>query len=135
MSRYRRMFVALAVLLSGAALIPYIGLSSEPFGWEQYADVYVPEPVPVSIQDFFFSPDTVVIFTGTAVRWTNEGNENHTVTSEGGLFDSGTLQPGESFEYLFDVAGTYHYSCTIHPSMTGTVIVIEPLLYLPIILR
>jgi plastocyanin len=66
----------------------------------------------------------------------------HTVTSDPpGAFDSGPLQPGESFEYLFDTPGTYRYLCTLHPFVTGTetgtVIVSEQVfsIYLPMVTR
>lgn len=137
MKRYQRLLIALAVLLSGAALVPYIGLSSEPFGWQRYAQVYEP-PVEVEAQDFAFVPDFVIVSVGTTVRWTNVGAEDHTVTSDDVPFDSGTLSPGASFEYTFDTAGSFGYFCSIHPSlMTGTVLVVDEVfrIYLPAVLR
>jgi plastocyanin len=67
----------------------------------------------------------------------NQDGVDHTVTSTGGLFDSGNLESGDDFEYRFDTAGTFPYFCTLHPSMTGEVVVVEqtPDAYLPIILR
>jgi plastocyanin len=77
----------------------------------------------VSIQDFRFDPAQVTIQPGTTVRWTNEGNTPHTVTADDGSFDSGTLQPGDSFTFTFQNPGTVAYHCEIHPQMTASVTV------------
>ena len=79
----------------------------------------------VSIQDFFFSPANITVQPGTSVTWVNNGQAPHTVTATdpAGAFDSGTLQPGESFSFTFKQPGTYAYYCTIHPFIKGTVTV------------
>jgi len=79
--------------------------------------------VEVAIQDFAFEPASVTISTGDTVRWTNMGQTAHTAT--GPTFDSGTLEPRESYEFLFTDPGVYNYNCSIHPSMEGTVTVEE----------
>ena len=81
--------------------------------------------VSVSIVDFAFTPKTITVPVGTTVRWTNNGNAPHTVTSTSSprAFDSGTLNPGDTFQHTFTTAGQFPYRCAIHPSMTGTVIV------------
>jgi plastocyanin len=79
------------------------------------------EEMTVSIQDFFFEPDQLTIAPGTTVTWVNDGQTPHTSTADDGTWDSGTLQPGESFSFTFDEPGTYSYLCEIHPEMTGTV--------------
>lgn len=79
------------------------------------------EVTSVSIVNFAFSPATLTVPKGTTVTWTNEDSSSHTVT--GGDFDSGTLAKGESYSHSFDEAGTFDYTCTIHPSMRGTLIV------------
>jgi plastocyanin len=132
------LFIALAVLLSGAALLPYLSLSSEPFSWQRYADVYEPGPVQVEITGFSFVPSAILIPVGTTVRWTNQGAELHTVTSDIGAFDSGTLSSGEGFEFQFNTLGSFPYRCTIHPDlMRGEVIVVNKVfdVFLPILLR
>jgi plastocyanin len=75
----------------------------------------------VSIEDFFFSPANMTVAPGTTVTWVNNGQAPHTSTADDGTWDSGTLQPGESFSFTFDQAGTYTYHCSIHPNMTGTI--------------
>jgi plastocyanin len=84
--------------------------------------------VSVSIVDFAFTPKTITVPVGTTVRWTNNGNAPHTVTSTSSpkAFDSGTLNSGDTFQHTFTTAGQFPYRCNIHPSMTGMVIVVEP---------
>jgi len=81
--------------------------------------------VSVSIVDFAFTPSTITVPVGTTVRWTNNGNAPHTVTSTSSsrAFDSGTLNSGDTFQHTFTTAGQFPYRCNIHPSMTGMVIV------------
>jgi carboxypeptidase T len=79
--------------------------------------------VDVAIVDFAFNPQVVTVAPGSTVRWTNNGQAPHTSTSTTALWDSGTLNTGQQFSYTFTTPGTYQYICTIHPSMTGTVIV------------
>jgi plastocyanin len=75
----------------------------------------------VSIEDFYFEPSEAAIQPGDTITWTNNGNHPHTVTADDGSFDSGTLQPGESFSHTFWNPATVPYHCSIHPFMTGSV--------------
>ena len=75
----------------------------------------------VSIEDFYFEPANAAIQPGDTIVWTNEGSHPHTVTADDGSFDSGTLQPGQSFRHTFRNPGTVTYHCSIHPFMTGSV--------------
>src|SRR5215213_4393626 len=77
----------------------------------------------VSIKDFAFNPPNATVAPGTTVTWVNNDQAPHTATADDGAFDSGTLQPGQSFSFTFDEAGTYAYHCNIHPDMTATVTV------------
>lgn len=80
----------------------------------------------VSIKDFAFQPGTVQITAGSTVTWTNnESGVAHTVTADDGSFDSGTLQPGQSFSQTFNTPGTFAYHCAIHPNMTAMVVVTD----------
>ncbi len=71
----------------------------------------------VTIQNFAFNPITTTISTGQTVTWTNMDSVPHTITSTTGVFSSGPISPGKTFSYTFNNAGTYEYSCTIHPTM------------------
>lgn len=77
----------------------------------------------VTIDDDDFSPRTLRIDRGTRVTWTNEDNEDHTVTSDTGRFESGRLEEDETYSLTFNTRGTYYYHCRFHPDMTGTIIV------------
>jgi len=77
----------------------------------------------VSIKDFAFNPSNTTIAPGTTVTWVNNDQTAHTATANNGAFDSGTLQPGQSYSFTFDKPGTYAYHCEIHPDMTATVTV------------
>ena len=59
------------------------------------------------------------------MRWTNADQLQHSVTADDGSFDSGLIEPGRSYERVFERLGDYAYHCTPHPFMTGHVIV-EP---------
>jgi plastocyanin len=75
----------------------------------------------VSIEDFYFEPAEAAVQPGDTVTWTNEGARPHTVSADDGSFDSGTLQPGQSFSWTFEAPGTVAYHCEIHPSMMDSV--------------
>jgi plastocyanin len=77
----------------------------------------------VTIDNFTFKPQTLTVAVGTAVTWTNRDDIPHTVTSDDGVFKSKARDTDEQFSYTFDKAGTYPYHCSIHPKMTGQVVV------------
>ncbi|MCZ7394655.1 MAG: glycosyl hydrolase family 18 protein [Candidatus Methanoperedens sp.] len=77
----------------------------------------------VSISGFSFQPQTINVAPGTSVTWTNLDSTLHTVTSDTGLFDSGSLSNGQTFSRTFNVAGNYDYHCNFHSFMTGRVAV------------
>jgi plastocyanin len=77
----------------------------------------------VTILNFAFGPQVVMVKAGTTVHWTNHDAEAHTVTSNTGAFTSPVLQPGAGYSFTFTKPGTYHYHCSIHPFMTGMVMV------------
>jgi plastocyanin len=70
-----------------------------------------------------FVPNPISITVGTIVKWTNNDNVSHDVTSQNNLFFSGNMPPGATFTYTFQSTGSFPYYCTIHPMMVGTVTV------------
>jgi plastocyanin len=70
-----------------------------------------------------YAPATRKVAAGTWVTWSNAGQDGHTVTAVDGSFDSGNLDPSEGFSWYFDQSGTFEYVCTLHPWMSGTIIV------------
>lgn len=79
----------------------------------------------VRIANLSFAASEVRVRAGTRVRWVNDDQVQHSVTAEDGAFDSSLIDPGRSFERVFDRPGSYSYHCTPHPFMHGRVIV-EP---------
>jgi plastocyanin len=75
------------------------------------------------IKDFHFWPAQISIAVGTRVTWTNEDDDAHTVVSDTGLFRSPALDTHERFQFTLDTPGVYHFSCSLHPQMVGTVVV------------
>lgn len=82
------------------------------------------EPVvEASILDPRVIPERLEIDRGTTVVWTNNGTVNHTVTSDGGLWDSGLVRRRAQFSRTFDQTGEFRYHCELHPSIKGVVAV------------
>lgn len=77
----------------------------------------------VQIADSAFAPATVTVAAGGSVTWTNVDDRPHTATADGGAFDSGNLNSGQSFTTTFATPGTFTYICAYHPEMRATVVV------------
>jgi plastocyanin len=79
--------------------------------------------VEVKIDNFSFGPAAITVAAGTTVTWTNRDDIPHTVVSDDKVFKSKVLDTDEKFSYTFTKPGTYPYFCSVHPKMTGKVIV------------
>jgi len=77
----------------------------------------------VDISNFAFAPATVSVTAGTTVTWTNRDQIAHTVSDTQNGIASPVLNQNQTYSHTFTKPGTYHYFCTIHPFMHGTVIV------------
>ena len=77
----------------------------------------------VVVDNFSFAPATATVPVGTTVTWTNRDDVPHNVVSPEQKFKSRVLDTDEMFSHTFDVAGTFKYYCSIHPRMTGQVVV------------
>lgn len=77
----------------------------------------------VKIDNFVFAPATLTVPVGTTVTWTNQDEEPHTVAAKDGSFHSPGLDSHGTYSYTFQAPGTYDYICSIHPFMTGSVVV------------
>jgi plastocyanin len=77
----------------------------------------------VKIDNFSFAPQTVTVPVGATVTWTNRDDIPHTVVSTDGVFKSKVRDTDEKFSYTFSKAGTYPYFCSVHPKMTGKIVV------------
>jgi plastocyanin len=87
------------------------------------ADAALPEASPVMIDSFAFGPRDLTVGRGTRVIWTNKDDAPHTVVASAKLFRSHALDTNDSFSFTFDDPGTYAYFCSLHPFMTGTIVV------------
>jgi plastocyanin len=81
------------------------------------------DPLKVVVKDFMFTPMSLTVKTGSTVTWVNMDDEPHTVVSNTQLFRSGALDTAETFSFKFSEPGTYHFTCSIHPRMVGTIVV------------
>lgn len=87
----------------------------------------------VALMNIAYNPNSITVRVGTTVNWTNNETSaiQHTVTSgapnsPSGAFDSGNLNPGQSFQFTFKTPGTFTYFCRVHgAAMTGTVVVTQ----------
>ena len=135
--------ITLAIILGIS--ISIIGLSLSNYNFEETnsekttvkveeiikADVIIPIKVSrpgCDVDDICYIPPNIVVEKGKSVTWLNEDSSFHSVTSgfypePSGLFDSGHLDPSESYTLSFDEFGTYDYFCTLHPWMKAQVIV------------
>jgi plastocyanin len=77
----------------------------------------------VKIDNFSFGPATVTVAAGTTVTWTNRDDIPHTVVSDDKVFKSKVMDTDEKFSFTFAKPGTYSYFCSVHPKMTGKVVV------------
>ena len=111
----------LVVVLSVIALLMFVPTATAQDAGVQ--TVPIQNAWSVDIGDNFFDPPQVAVEPGSTITWTNKGDEPHTVTADDGSFDSGRLNPGDSYTVAFDGQGTVTYHCTIHPEMRGSVTV------------
>ncbi|HXO27579.1 MAG TPA: cupredoxin family copper-binding protein [Thermoanaerobaculia bacterium] len=84
-----------------------------------------PAAVEVKIDNFSFAPAALVVQAGTKVTWVNHDDIPHTVVSTDNdkTFKSKVLDTDEKFTYVFAKPGRYPYFCSVHPKMTGEVVV------------
>jgi plastocyanin len=79
----------------------------------------------VMIDNFTFTPQRIAVKAGTTVTWVNEDDIPHTIAATGKEFRSKVLDTDDKYSFTFTTAGTFEYFCSLHPHMTGT-IVVEP---------
>jgi plastocyanin len=82
-----------------------------------------PTDAAVTIAGFAFAPPELTVAAGSTVTWTNQDWAPHTATAGNAAFDSGRLDPGQSFSTTLSEPGTYGYYCAFHPGMMGTITV------------
>jgi amicyanin len=80
-------------------------------------------PAAVGIDNFTFNPQQLTIKAGATVTWTNKDDIPHTVAAVSKQFKSKALDTGDAYSFTFTTPGTYAYFCSLHPHMTGTIVV------------
>ncbi len=121
-----RRFIMKTLTLCVGMLFAIMGCnngSTGPYG--NSTTTTIPKAVPntVAVTNFTFSPSSLTIAKGTVVTWQNNDGVAHTSTSDSGVWDTGSIPTGGSKTTTFGTAGTFAYHCTVHPMMTGTIIV------------
>jgi plastocyanin len=81
------------------------------------------EDAMVKIDNFTFAPQKLTVKAGTAITWVNEDDIPHTVVATKLAFRSKALDTDDKFTFTFSMPGTYEYFCSLHPHMTGTIVV------------
>jgi plastocyanin len=107
-------FVRSAAFGSLLGLLAGVAVMAAPAGAEDMA---------LKIENFTFTPQRMTVKAGTTVTWTNLDPIPHTVASSTKAFGSKTLDTDDKFSFTFTTAGIYEYFCTLHPHMTGTIVV------------
>jgi amicyanin len=107
-------FVRSAALGALLGLLAGVAVMAAPAGAEDTA---------AKIENFAFVPQRLTVKAGTTVTWMNADDIPHAVASTTKAFKSKVLDTNDKFSFTFTTAGTYEYFCTLHPHMTGTVVV------------
>ena len=115
----------LRTMILGAAAIPSLILANGALQPRSVAAAQEkPGAITVTIDNFSFAPMQLEIKSGTEVTWINKDDVPHTVVSDDHkLFKSRALDTDENFSFTFKDPGTYEYFCSVHPKMTGKIIV------------
>ena len=106
-------------LLCGAMLVLALGAAGCGGGPGAAAAADPPVTHTITIEGMRFIPEALTIDAGDTVRWVNDDFVPHTATREG-VFDSQVLPPGGAWTHRFGSAGEHVYTCTLHPTMKGT---------------
>jgi plastocyanin len=107
-------FIRSAVLGGMLGLLAGVAVMAAPAGAED---------TEVKIDNFTFVPQRMTVKVGTTVTWINEDDIPHAVASTNKAFRSKVLDTDDKFSFTFATAGTYEYFCSLHPHMTGTIVV------------
>lgn len=108
-------------LSAALAVLVLVAASGQHSAWA--AGGTAPAGMEVKIDNFSFTPQAITVKAGTTITWTNHDDIPHTVVSDEQLFKSKTLDTDDKFSTTLTKPGTYSYFCSIHPKMTGKVIV------------
>ena len=114
-----------SVSIAGLALIVALGAAGLGVGHKSSIARAQDKPssAEVKIDNFSFGPASLTVAVGTTVIWTNRDDIPHTVLSTDKAFKSTVLDTDQKYSFTFSKSGTFSYFCSIHPTMTGKVVV------------
>jgi len=118
-----RMKRKLQILLTASVLVALAAIATVHRMSVAVAAAPPAAPTEVKIDNFTFAPATITVPAGTAVHWVNHDDIPHNVVSDDKSFKSKVMDTNEDFTYTFSKPGTYSYFCSIHPKMTGKIVV------------
>jgi plastocyanin len=110
-------------LFANPSISSGITLFNKVFAQEREEIFIVPGAFDPNNDEGFVPPEISVFSEGNIVSWTNDDSTEHTITADDRSFDSGPISSGDTFDNTFDEPGDFGYHCSIHPFMTGVVIV------------
>lgn len=102
---------------------PTTGAKTNPDAGNTVSNESLPKSVVINIEDYAFGPDEITVAVGTKVTWVNKDKIPHTATADDKSFNSGMLDQGKEFSYVFSTPGTFGYYCIPHPKMKARVVV------------
>lgn len=116
------MFFIASLALSGCSLYGNNQtVAPRPAQTARQPEVSTNNAITVNIENFSFNSSSITVKKGATITWINNDSAPHGIKSAG--FNSEILSQGQSFSFTFNEAGTFSYSCSVHPSMTGQIIV------------
>lgn len=116
----KNLTLAALLIVVVLVLVPPVGAAGRPSDPEARGPRAVQR---IAMVDTAYRPRSLSVPRGTRIRWVNRGNLLHSSTSTRGLWDSGLLDPGETFTRVFRRAGTFRFTCTLHSTMRGRIVV------------
>jgi plastocyanin len=115
--------ISKTVLLSAALSVAALDVAALDVAAPQAPSADAVGSAAIQIDNFAYSPPTLVVAPGTTVTWTNDDDDVHTVVEKDRKFKSAALDTGGTFSQTFPAAGEYEYFCSLHPRMVGKVVV------------
>ena len=113
----------LKLLVMSAALVGLAALLGRPAMQAQSNDAPAAAAPQIKIDNFSFAPQQITVVVGTTVVWVNNDDVPHTVVGSHQEFRSKALDTNDQFSFTFTKAGTFDYFCSVHPMMTGKIVV------------
>ena len=122
--RKRLKWGAGVLFIAGALLLAACGSSTPSMSGSAATSTSSSGGSSITISNFMFSPMSLSVSPGATVKVTNKDSATHTLTASGGQFDTGNISQNQTKTFKApSKPGTYHYICSIHQYMMGTIIV------------